>query len=171
VLLLSGGVGSALFARVVTRQRMARVIGAVLVLAIGIALGADAVFSATRGRCRRSRALVAGLVILPLGLAMGAPLPLALGAIARRAGRRIAWLWAINGGASVLGSVLATLTGLHFGIRVSLLAGAGFYLLALILSRRVGSPDAASAHAVDSAECRETANPGGGPTSTAPSTP
>jgi hypothetical protein len=101
---------------------------------------------------------------------MGAPLPLALGAIARRAGGRIAWLWAINGAGSVLGSVLATLVGLHFGIRATLLVGASFYVVALVLSRRVGSPDARAPGEVDSAECREPATSGGGPTSTARST-
>jgi hypothetical protein len=171
VLLLAGGVGSALFARVVTRRRMAQVLACVVVLAIASAFGSERILSATRGLGGTGRALVAAATIVPVGLAMGAPLPLALGAISRRAGGRIAWLWAINGATSVLGSVLATLTGLSFGIRATLLAGAGFYALALILSRRVGAPDAGAAAAVDSAECQPPPATGGGPTSTAPSTP
>lgn len=137
VLLVAGGVGSLLFARERTGARAASVLAAVIALTVAFAVVSQPLFSATRTLSGGVRALIVGLAILPLGLVIGAPLPLALGAVSTRAGARIPWLWAVNGATSVLASVLATLVGLHFGVRAVLIAGAGFYALALLLSRPV----------------------------------
>lgn len=137
VLLVAGGIGSLRFAQEPTRRRFAIVIGAVIALVVLFALAADPMLDASRGLGTSGRAAVLAVLIVPIGLALGAPLPLGLGAVARRAERRIPWLWAVNGAMSVLGSVVATLAGLHLGIRATLLAGAAIYVVALLLSRRV----------------------------------
>jgi len=64
-------------------------------------------------------------------------LPAGFAAVARRADARIPWLWSINSATSVLGSIAATLLALHAGISATLVAGAGFYALALLLSFKV----------------------------------
>ena len=40
------------------------------------------------------------------------------------------WIWAVNGGTSVLGSALAILIAMNVGFRAALLTGAAAYALA-----------------------------------------
>jgi hypothetical protein len=137
VLLVAGGIGSWFFARKPAPRRARVVLLCAIVLVLGFAIGGSALLSATRGFGVVGRALVSALLIAPIGLALGAPLPLGLGAVGARAPGRIPWLWAVSGATSVLGSLLATMVGLHFGIVAILLAGAGIYSLALFLSGAV----------------------------------
>ena len=139
VLLVSGGLGSRLFAK--TDGRSARrlriaLIGVVL-LSLGFTLTSDFLLGLVRPLNRFFRALAAGLLLVPLGLLLGVALPAGFAAVARRAQSRIPWLWSVNSATSVLGSIAATLLALHFGISLALIAGAGFYALALALSFRV----------------------------------
>ena len=129
--LVFGGLGSGASARLADdRARLvplavaaATVVALVLVrLLTGLALGLpDPVKIAI------SIALVA-----PLAFLMGMPFPLGL----RRLGTAdIPWAWGINGTASVLSSMLATLVAVHFGFSVLVLLAAALYALAT-----VGSP-------------------------------
>ena len=70
---------------------------------------------------------------------MGMPFPTGLRALAALPGSEsahgnaIEWAWAMNAAASVLGSVLAMVIAIQFGLTVTLACGAGAYLLALVL--------------------------------------
>ena len=44
----------------------------------------------------------------------------------------VEWAWAMNAASSVLGSVLAIVVAIHFGLNVTLACGAGAYLAALL---------------------------------------
>ncbi len=96
--------------------------------------------------------LVCAVVLVPLGLAMGMPFPTGLRALAdahQQAGvpsapasgamgwedNTIEWAWALNAASSVLGSVLAMLIAIQWGLGVTLACGAAAYLAALVLSR------------------------------------
>ena len=46
----------------------------------------------------------------------------------------VEWAWAMNAASSVLGSVLAMVIAIRFGLNVTLACGAGAYLLALLLT-------------------------------------
>ena len=98
------------------------------------------------------RLLVSGLVLIPLGFVMGMPFPTGLRILALSpaaefpgpgADNAVEWAWAMNAGASVLGSVLAMVIAIQFGLTVTLAGGAGAYLLGLLvmpaLSARVAS--------------------------------
>jgi len=61
------------------------------------------------------RVAVALALIAPLGLGMGLPLPLGLHRVAAKALELLPCAWDINGRASVVGAVLATLLALHAG--------------------------------------------------------
>jgi len=65
---------------------------------------------------RLGRTVVAGVLLIPLGLLLGVALPAGFAAVARRADARIPWLWSINSATSVLGSIAATPLALHAGI-------------------------------------------------------
>jgi hypothetical protein len=77
------------------------------------------------------RVLAAAAMLLPMGFVMGLPFPLGLRAAAARS-ELIPWLWGVNGAASVLCSVLATVVALGAGITASFWAGVLCYVGALV---------------------------------------
>jgi SAM-dependent methyltransferase len=91
--------------------------------------------------------MISALVLAPLGFAMGMPFPAGLRSLAangREAGNSIEWAWAMNAASSVLGSVLAIIIAIQFGLNVTLICGAVAYLLALMLrGKLLGAPSRA----------------------------
>ncbi len=90
------------------------------------------------------RIAVSGLLLAPLGFVMGMPFPTGLRALtasplvdvpngASVEGNAVEWAWAMNAAASVLGSVLAMVIAIQFGLTVTLTCGVAGYLLALLL--------------------------------------
>jgi hypothetical protein len=89
-----------------------------------------------------AKLLVSTGLLVPLGFAMGMPFPSGLRALAseERAASSdlnsynlVEWAWAMNAASSVLGSVLAIIIAIQFGLNVTLATGAAAYALALIL--------------------------------------
>ena len=70
------------------------------------------------------------LLIVPLAFCMGMPFPLALARLGGEGAGLIPWAWAINGCASVLGAVLATILAIEFGFTVVILVAVGLYGIA-----------------------------------------
>lgn len=91
-----------------------------------------------------ARLMISGVLLAPLGFVMGMPFPTGLRCIANRqlAGsaraascdNAIEWAWAMNAAASVLGSVLAMVIAIQFGLTVTLACAAVAYLAALLLT-------------------------------------
>ena len=93
-----------------------------------------------------AKLLVSATLLVPLGFIMGMPFPSGLRAIAASSVEAglfkqdsachapVEWAWAMNAGASVLGSVTAILIAIQFGLSVTLVCGAAAYCLALLLS-------------------------------------
>jgi len=68
--------------------------------------------------------LVTILTIAPLAFYMGRPLPLAIEQLLTKNDTLVAWAWSVNGAASVMSSVLATLFAIQWGIsRLIIIAG------------------------------------------------
>jgi hypothetical protein len=65
-------------------------------------------------------------LIAPLALCMGMPFPLGLSRVGRSLPAFVPWAWALNGCASVLSAILATVLSIHFGF-------SGVVILALVL--------------------------------------
>ena len=55
-------------------------------------------------------------IISPIGILLGMALPLGMDRTSAEDNQMIAWMWGINGAASVLGSVIAVLLAMHIGI-------------------------------------------------------
>jgi len=96
------------------------------------------------------RLLVSAAIVMPLGFLMGMPFPIGLGALAAAAapaaagerGREenaVEWAWAMNAAASVLGSGLAMVLAIQFGLTVTLACGAVAYVLALFILPVLGA--------------------------------
>jgi spermidine synthase len=87
------------------------------------------------------RLLISGVLLIPLGFVMGMPFPTGLRALASAPvaefptspDNAVEWAWAMNAGASVLGSVLAMVIAIRFGLTATLACGAAAYFLALAL--------------------------------------
>jgi hypothetical protein len=71
-------------------------------------------------------------LIAPLAFCMGMPFPLGLSRVARAMPNFIPWAWAVNGCASVLSAILATILAIHFGFTVVIGTAIIFYFLAAL---------------------------------------
>jgi hypothetical protein len=49
--------------------------------------------------------------------------------------KTVEWAWALNAAASVLGSVMAMIIAIHYGLTITLACAAAAYLLAALCSR------------------------------------
>ena len=142
LLLLSSGGGSLLSRRWLPRPAQVWVPLLLLVGAIcAYVLALPALLNALVGLPFTVKLLVSGLILIPLGLAMGMPFPTGLRALASAAetgggnsGNAVEWAWAMNAASSVLGSVLAMVIAIHWGLNITLACGAGAYLAAVALS-------------------------------------
>ncbi len=86
------------------------------------------------------RVAVAVAMMAPLGLVLGAFMPLGLATVAALTADPpvyIAWGWAVNGFFSVIGSVLTTVLSMAFGFRTVLFLGLMAYALAAALLRSI----------------------------------
>jgi hypothetical protein len=78
-----------------------------------------------------ARILVSASLIAPLAFCMGMPFPLGLARLADHAPDLIPWAWAINGCASVISAVLATLLAIHLGFATVIAVALALYALTL----------------------------------------
>ena len=75
--------------------------------------------------------IVASVVLIaPLAFAMGMPFPMGLSELGRHSESLIPWAWGVNGCASVISAVAATLVAIHFGFTVVMILALFFYLAA-----------------------------------------
>lgn len=72
------------------------------------------------------------LLIAPIAFAMGIPFPLAMAQLGEAAPVLLPWAWGVNGCASVLSAVIATLLAIHFGFSMVVLLALLLYILAAI---------------------------------------
>lgn len=76
-------------------------------------------------------------LVAPLAFLMGMPFPMGLKRLARTDASAIPWAWAINGSASVLSAMCATLIAVHFGFSAVVASAALLYAIAGWSIRRV----------------------------------
>jgi len=126
--LLFAGLGSAASKRLRDDgARVAWVAGAIAISAVACLASLPWLFQHTIGLPDAPRILLSVVLIAPLAFFMGMPFPLGLARLEARDARLIPWAWAINGCASVTGTVLATLLAIHVGFTAVVLAAAGLY--------------------------------------------
>jgi hypothetical protein len=79
------------------------------------------------------RILLSIVLIAPLAFFMGMPFPLGLQRVAEQAPDFVPWAWGINGFASVVSAVLATLLAIHFGFTIVIVIAMIIYIAAAAL--------------------------------------
>jgi SAM-dependent methyltransferase len=70
------------------------------------------------------------VLIAPLAFCMGMPFPLGLSRVSDRLPDLVPWAWGINGCASVLSAVLATILAIHFGFTAVVAIAVALYVAA-----------------------------------------
>lgn len=73
------------------------------------------------------------LLLSPLYLLMGMPFPLGLRIVSRTAEKDVIWMYAVNGGGSVIGSIFGMILAFSFGFSYAFLAGVFIYVCALLV--------------------------------------
>jgi hypothetical protein len=94
------------------------------------------IFYGLVGLAREFRIVLAVVLMAPLAMVMGMPMPIGIRLLARTAPEIIPWAWGLNGATSVMGSVAALVIAILTGFNQALLVGAGLYLLAMALMAR-----------------------------------
>ena len=74
---------------------------------------------------------IAVVTLVPLGVALGLPMPTGLRMLGAKAPQMIPWAWGINGALSVVGATLAIFIAMNWGFNTTLLAASGAYLIGL----------------------------------------
>ena len=106
--------------------------GALLVLLILFGAATPAVIRAFEAAATPARIAVAVTLLFPLGFLMGTAFPLGMRLAGSRSTALGAWLWGINGAASVCASVLAVAIALHRGIAAGFWTGVACYAAAAV---------------------------------------
>jgi SAM-dependent methyltransferase len=145
LLMLSSGAGSLFSRRWLPRTELAWMPLLLVILAlIGNLFVLPRALPAWVGFDFGYRLAVCAMLLIPLGFVMGMPFPTGLRALAASSipseatgatgdDNSVEWAWAMNAAASVLGSVLAMVIAIQFGLTVTLACGVAAYVLALAL--------------------------------------
>jgi hypothetical protein len=89
-----------------------------------------------------ARAAITIALLLPLGFLLGAPFPSGMRLFSQRRESAVPLVWALNGVASVVGSLCAAMSGKLVGFSQTLGYGALFYVAAALLVWWMGQPRA-----------------------------
>jgi len=132
--LLFAGLGSAYSKRFAKSERASSaIIGAVfgiVILGLVYAVFLETMFSNLLGAPTIMKILMSGILIAPLAFCMGIPFPMGLTRLSITAPNMIPWVWGVNGCASVISAVLATLLAIHFGFTAVVLIALCIYIIA-----------------------------------------
>ncbi|KTD22102.1 Predicted spermidine synthase with an N-terminal membrane domain [Legionella lansingensis] len=135
-LLFFGGIGSIFSTRYQHRQLMKLLfvsLSVVAVMAFLFPLGFYLLREYTYEASWVIKCLAFVLLLCPTALAMGVALPSGLRLAQQKFASNIPWFWALNGAASVLGSIIAMALAIAYGYSVTLILGAIAYFLALMV--------------------------------------
>ncbi len=111
-----------------SRFRIVGVISLIVALSLAYLCFIDDLFQLTAAWPLIAKFILSILLIAPLAFFMGMPMPLALNSLAQDNAHLIPWAWGINGCASVISSVAATLLAMQFGFSIVILTAVICYL-------------------------------------------
>jgi hypothetical protein len=133
--LLFSGIGSMLTERFVKSDNpRSYVVPLLCLLAVVVLFGlvTPEVFSANDGQTTPVRIAIAVAMLAPLSLGLGMPFVIGMRAANARGNAPTAFLWGINGAASVCASVFAVVVAVFFGISAAFWTGAVAYVVATV---------------------------------------
>jgi len=132
-LLLGTGLGAAWSRRFPSARLPQAGIGAALAVAV-IAIAVIAVTGPIIDWAipfpRAVRMVISAAMLIPMGLALGMPMPTGLRLLGAKAPQMLPWAWGINGALSVLGATLAIFIAMNWVFRITLLSASAVYVIA-----------------------------------------
>ncbi len=131
-LLLGTGLGAAWSRRLrddSLRRSAGVAVAAVSALALVVIVAAPPMVEWAVPFSRLTRIAIAVLWLVPMGLALGVPMPAGLRLLTRQSPDLVAWAWGMNGALSVLGATLAIFVAMNWGFRATLAAASASYLV------------------------------------------
>lgn len=131
-LLVGAAIGSAASAFGKLSVRRAAIGSAVILIAAVLLIGQ--LTAATLSWPLLARAATASVVSIAIGLPLGAVFPTVIASAGAQDEGLVSWAWAVNGAASVVGSILAVAAALVFGFTTVGFAAAVCYLVAALSS-------------------------------------
>lgn len=84
-----------------------------------------------------AKVVITLILIAPLAFCMGMPFPLGLAHVAGYAPHLVPWAWGVNGCASLISAILATLLAIHLGFTWVILLAVLLYSLAALLELHI----------------------------------
>jgi hypothetical protein len=133
-LLLGTGIGAA-WSR---RLREATLVRSTAIMLVAIALISIAVIAVVTPLvmwaipfARGTRIAIAVATLVPIGIALGIPMPAGIRLLSTRAPQMLTWAWGINGALSVVGATLAIFIAMNWGFGVTLVGASTVYLIGL----------------------------------------
>jgi predicted membrane-bound spermidine synthase len=133
--LLFSGIGSMATERIVDPERPASLLAPLVVLlGVVVAFGflSPAILDANEDATTPVRVAITVAMLAPLSIGLGMPFVIGMRAAASREGSPTAFLWGINGAASVCASVFGVLIAVLAGISSSFWTGATTYVVAAL---------------------------------------
>lgn len=133
-LLLSAGIGAGWSQRRVIDPRLS--IAALCVALLAVAFAYPPVIRLLLPTSLATRTCATCLLVAVPGVLMGMPFPAGLRRVGAVHAQHVPWMWGVNGGATVLGSILAIALAMSVGFTSVLLLAAGGYAIALLALMR-----------------------------------
>ncbi|MFY9556628.1 MAG: hypothetical protein WAV20_16555 [Blastocatellia bacterium] len=131
--------GSYLSGRI-TEEQMTVTLMKLLLILVGLVMvyiiALPPIFYGLVHLARELRIVIAVVLMAPLAIVMGMPMPIGIRILARNAPEIIPWAWGVNGATSVMGSVAALVIAILSGFNQALMIGAGLYLIAMFMITR-----------------------------------
>lgn len=135
-ILLSSGIGSLISARLIrlnTKNLIFVISGIAGLGLIYASMLTPLIYSVISDPFATKAAISIGL-LFPIGFLMGMPMPTGMRLLKSHIPTFVPWMWAINGGFSVLGAVLTVVLSIVYGGSYAMLIGISVYLVALSVS-------------------------------------
>ena len=145
--LIFSGLGSAWLGRLPPENRnrlLIQAVAGIVVIGTVYLLFLDPLLEQLAMLTDAARILICVTLIAPLAFLMGMPFPLGLGRLADITPGLIPWAWSINGCASVISAVLATLLAIHLGFSTVIAVALALYALTLWVFPAPSRPDKTS---------------------------
>ncbi len=129
--LIFAGVGSQLTTRLmelfVTRTIVVAAVIGIATICLFYLIALDPIFTFMAAEPVGIKLLLSCMLIAPLAVLMGMPFPLAMASLSRFTSYYIPWAWGINGCASVISAVLATILAIHYGFSMVIIMAVILY--------------------------------------------
>jgi hypothetical protein len=137
-LLISSGIGSLMSTRLLVNgpKRLAMIVVGIASLAGLYLVFLSPLIYATIAEDFSVKVGISVAVIFPLGFLMGMPMPTGMRIVKSTAPSFVPWMWAINGGFSVLGSILTVILSIVYGGSYAIVLGMMAYLVAAFVVLR-----------------------------------